>query len=243
MLRLIPILLTAVLILLAGSCRHTPDGPAPDNFSVRGIDVSHHNGEIDFDRVAADGCDFVIVKASDGTDVRSNKLNQFYARARRAGLKVGIYHYFQFRTPPDLQALNFVDAARHRPTDFPLIIDFETDDYNNSKALPTAVVVNRLDSCISLIRERGYSVMLYTNKDCYRRYIDGRFDSVPLWICSLSGGVPVDIPWTLWQYSHRGRVDGISGDVDLDVFVGDSADFAEFIGGESNKKPRLPLRQ
>ena len=75
--------------------------------------------------------------------------------------------------------------------------------------------------------------MLYTNKRGYQRFVAGRYDSIPLWLCSLEEGSPGDIRWTVWQHSHRGRVPGIEGPVDLDVFAGDSAAYAAF---------RLPRR-
>lgn len=228
------------LLLLAG-CRETDDGPAADAFAVRGIDVSRHNGAIDFQAVAADGYDFVFIKASDGTDHQPRELTRLYTGARKAGLKVGLYHYFQFTTPPDLQALNIANASSLRPSDFPLIIDFETDSHRNSRHIPTSDVVDRLQECVENLQSRGFDVMIYSNKDDYRRYIAGRFDSIPLWICALNEGSPSRIPWTFWQHSHRGRVAGIVGDVDLNVFAGDSAEFATFVGRQRNKTGRRAL--
>lgn len=218
--------------LLAG-CRPEATGPQADTFAVRGIDVSAHNGPIDFDAVAADGIDFVIIKASEGTDWQDRALTRNYARARGAGLKVGLYHFFRFDSPGYLQALNFADAAAARPPDMPLVIDLE--EFGNPRFTPTSRVLARLDTCLHHLRRRGYEVMLYTNKRGYARFVEGRYDSIPLWICSLGEGSPAGRRWTIWQHSHRGRVAGIDGNVDLNVFRGDSAEFVRFAGRRNNQ--------
>lgn len=214
-------------------CRREATGSRADAFAVRGIDVSAHNGDIDFDRVAADGVDFVMIKATEGTDWQDRALTRNYWRARQAGLRVGLYHFFRFDSPGDLQALNFADAAASRPADMPLVIDLE--EFGNPRFTPTRRVLSRLDTCLYHLRRRGYDVMLYTNKRGYSRFIENRYDSIPLWLCSLEGGSPDARQWVMWQHSHRGRVDGVKGDVDLNVFHGDSAAFAAFANGLSYK--------
>lgn len=237
LLRLFISSLIVAMPLLAG-CRHEATGPQADAYAVRGIDVSAHNGAIDFDAVAADGIHFVMIKASEGTDWQDRSLTRNYAGARRAGLKVGLYHFFRFDSPGDLQALNFADAASMRPSDMPLVIDLE--EFGNPRFTPTRQVQARLDSCIAGLRRRGYDVMLYTNKRGYSRFIEGRYDSIPLWLCALDEGSPAERNWTIWQHSHRGRVDGVSGNVDLNVFCGDSASFASF-ASKGNNHPLRPL--
>ena len=63
----------------------------------------------------------------------------------------------------------------------------------------------------------NYKVMFYTNKDGYNKFIKGNFDDYPLWLCAFSK--PENIEWTIWQYSHWGEVDGIKGEVDLNIFM------------------------
>ncbi len=231
MLRILIVLIVA-LPLLAG-CWSETIGPQADAYAIRGIDVSAHNGDIDFAAVAADGIGFVMIKATEGTDWQDRALTRNYFRAREAGLKVGLYHFFRFDSPGDLQALNFADAASLRPVDMPLVIDLE--EFGNPRFTPTRQVLARLDTCLSHLRRRGYDVMLYTNKRGYSRFVEGRYDTIPLWLCSLEDGSPDARTWTFWQHSHRGRVAGIRGNVDLNVFHGDSAAFASFLSSGNNK--------
>ncbi len=194
--------------------------PSSIEYPVRGIDVSAHNGEIDFERVAATGeVDFVMLKATEGTNFKDSRFVDNYRKAVRAGLKVGIYHFFRFDTDSELQAINLLHSLRNRRVDFPVVIDIE--EWGNPDGLATSKIVASLRSVIEIVEKAGYPVMLYTNKDGYQRFIKGNFDDYPLWICSFTDP-PVDGRWLMWQYSHRGRVDGIDGNVDLDVFAFDT---------------------
>ena len=73
------------------------------------------------------------------------------------------------------------------------------------------------------LEESGYKVMIYTNKNGYKKFIQQHLSHLPLWICSFQHPQRVrGYNWTILQYSHWGEVDGIKGEVDLDVFNGDS---------------------
>lgn len=100
-------LLCAGVCLVAASClvlyverRHFihPQVTIDRNiYPVMGVDISNHNGAIDFGRVSRDGISFVIIKASEGQQYRDPAFASYYREARRAGLKVGAYHFFRKR--------------------------------------------------------------------------------------------------------------------------------------------------
>lgn len=188
-----------------------------DRFPVCGIDISSHNGNIDFPKLAADSIDFVIIKATEGTSFKDSRFLHNYRQARRVGLKTGAYHFFRFDTDGMMQALNIINSIKYMPLDFPLMIDVE--DWNNAKHIPAKDVVSRLDAMIAYLNRNGYNVILYSNKDGFNRYIKSHFDNLPLWICSFTDP-PVAAQWVFWQYSHRGSIDGIKGNVDLNTFNG-----------------------
>lgn len=206
------------LSLLTGSRDSLRDPGLP----VMGIDVSSHNGDIDFDTIAGQGFIFTIIKATEGSTFKDPAFHINYKRAKRAGLKIGAYHFFRFETSGQMQAINLLNSVRGRHLDFPLIIDIE--EWGNPYSRPTDDIVDRLSEMISCINAAGYPVMLYTNKDGLARFISGRFDDIPLWICSFT--LPqADTPWTLWQFTHRGELDGIKGKVDIDAFAGSADQF------------------
>eukprot|EP01030_Chromulinospumella_sphaerica_P019884 gene19884-19787_t len=113
MVRLLLVLALVVLPLAAfagwrGFRRWEPD---PGRYPVRGIDVSHHQGTIDWTAVAADDVAFAYLKASEGGDHRDRTFAANWQAARAAGLKVGAYHFFTFCRPGADQARNFLAAV------------------------------------------------------------------------------------------------------------------------------------
>ncbi len=221
-------------LLLSAGCAGVPaesPGPYPDpaRYEVRGIDISAHNGEIDFGSVREAGYDFVIAKASEGATFRDRRFIDNLRLAREAGLRVGAYHFFRFDTSGYMQALNFAAAVEGRRLDIPLVIDLE--EWTNPTFQATPLVTTRLVEMIDCLEARGYRVMLYTNKNGYNRFLRTLPRSYPLWICSL-GDEPETEGWTLWQATHSGRVPGSDHPVDINVFSGNMRQWEAFLSGE-----------
>lgn len=190
-------------------------------YPISGIDVSSHNGEIDFRRVAADSITFVYIKASEGADFRDSRFSANCDSAGQAGLKVGAYHFFRKNGNGTLQARNFLNAVAGRMLDLPLAIDVE--DWGNEDAESEAVVRRNLQEMIQVLENQGSKIIIYTNKDGHRSYVSDDFSHIDLWLCTFKHPRKVnEYDWTILQYSHWGNVDGIRGDVDLNVFNGDS---------------------
>lgn len=191
--------------------------PSPVEYPVRGIDISAHNGSVDFSRVKASGIDYIYVKATEGTDFMDRNYDRNARGATSCNIPCGAYHFFRFDTDGEMQALNFLSALRRRGFTLPPAIDVE--EWGNPKG-ETDTVVARLRSMVDYMVKSGQPPLIYTNKDGYQRFIRGRFDECPLWICSFTDppleGVDASAI-TVWQYSHRGSVDGISGAVDLNA--------------------------
>lgn len=218
---LIAIVVTAIVAVcgfIHAYHRYVANTPAmdPDHtlYPVRGIDISAHNGEIDFEKVKHAGYDFVIIKATEGTDFKDTRFIDNLRLARRAGLKVGAYHFFRFDTDGELQAINLLHSLRNRRLDFPAVIDIERS--GNPEGHDAPQIIGRLSAMLRMLEDEGMEVLLYSNKEDYDRYLRANFSEYPLWICSFTEPDP-DIEWTLWQYSHRGEVDGIAGKVDLNT--------------------------
>ena len=190
-------------------------------YPISGIDISSHNGTIDFSRVAADSITFVYIKASEGADFRDRRFSANCDSAAKAGLKVGAYHFFRKYGNGTLQAANFLDAVAGKMLDLPLAIDVE--DWGNEDAESEAVVRTNLQEMVTALQKRGCRVMIYTNKDGHRSYIRDQFSHLDLWLCTFKHPRKVSgYDWTMLQYSHWGNVAGVDGEVDLNVFNGDS---------------------
>lgn len=225
--------LAILLLLTLAACNRDPSShghayPDRNRYEIVGIDISAHNGDIDFDAVAQDGISFVIIKASEGASFKDRKFIDNIRRAKAAGLKVGAYHFFRFDTSGYMQGLNFLNSIRGRDIDLPLAIDVE--EWANPVSQPTPIVLNRLVELIEHIESHGHRVMLYSNKNGHHRFIRARLEGYPLWICSLADE-PEGIGWTLWQGTHNGRIPGIDHPVDINAFSGTLADWETFASG------------
>lgn len=109
-----------------------------DVYPVKGIDISAHNGNIDFAAVAADTVEFVYIKASEGENFRDSLFNRNYTGACRQGLRVGAYHYFRFDREGWRQGRNFLETVRNLRFDLPLAIDVE--EWGNASSFDTQEV-------------------------------------------------------------------------------------------------------
>lgn len=197
-------------------------------YPIRGIDISAHNGDIDFKKVAESGIDFVFIKASEGVDFNDKNFKRNYEGAKAAGLKTGFYHFFRFDTDGVEQGVNFVRTVGSRRAELGLAIDVEKA--GNKDSIPTDSIIDRLYSMVDYLNLLGYRVTFYTNFDGYIDYLAENFPGAPLWICRFQEN-PLNAEWTFWQYSHSGEVDGIEGKVDLNAFCGNEKEWDAFLKG------------
>lgn len=205
-----------------------------ERYPIVGVDLSAHNGKVDFGRVAAGGVDFVMLKASEGVSFRDPQFEDNYIAACSAGMKVGAYHFFRFDCDGKLQARHFLATVGDRRLDLPLAIDVE-DNGNPGGFTPDEIAL-RLGNMIDCLDSAGRRVIIYSNKRGLSRYVRGRFDKHQMWVCSFTNPPLANDNWTLWQHSHRSRVDGIDGDVDLNTFNGDSTDWKHWLAGHGSLK-------
>ena len=203
--------------------------PDVERFPVRGIDVSHHQGVIDWQRVKASGQTFAFIKATEGADFRDTRFSQNWQLARQHGLVTGAYHFFTFCSPGLAQAENFLAVAPLEAPLLPLAVDVEFT--GNCVGWESVDEIRReLRAFVELVEQRvGHSPLLYTTEDVRRELVPVELHGHGYWVRSLWGQPSDDIAWQFWQYSDTGRVPGISGQVDLNVFVGQPAAWSELL--------------
>ncbi len=198
-------------------------------YPVAGIDVSKHNGEIDFEKVAADDYQFVFIKASEGKTYQDEAFARNYQGARDAGLKVGAYHFFRKNRTGEEQAANLLNVVKGKELDLPLVIDLE-DDWGNGATTSRETALKRVLEMIEILGDKGYDVMIYTNLDGYGKYYMGMLGDHDLWLCSFtSPDILTDKPHRFQQFSHEGVVAGVKGDVDLNVWRGSKREWQRYL--------------
>lgn len=198
-------------------------------YPIAGIDVSKHNGEIDFNQVSDDNYQFVFIKASEGKTYQDDAFERNYAGARDAGLKVGAYHFFRKNRSGKEQAENFLNVIKGKPMDLPLVIDLE-DDWGNGATIDRKSALERVLEMINILNDKGYPVMIYTNLDGYGKYYKDMLGDHDLWLCSFtSPDLLPELPHRIQQFSHEGKVAGVDGDVDLNVFRGTKKEWNRYL--------------
>jgi lysozyme len=207
--------------------------PSRGRYPVQGVDVSHHQGPVDWEAVRDAGIEFAFIKASEGADHRDRQFTRSWDRAGQAGLARGAYHFFTFCSPGGAQAENFVAAVGGSFGELPPAVDVE---FAGNCRQWESVERIRGELGVFLARveaEAGRPPIVYATAQAYNRILDGRFDAHPSWSRSLFGRprVPPSGRWLFWQFADNGRVPGVATRVDLDVFAGSRTDFEALLDG------------
>lgn len=208
--------------------------PDVSKFPVRGIDVSHYEGTIDWQQLKTAGLSFVYIKATDGVDMIDDQFALNWEGAAKAGFARGAYHFYDFCDAGGAQADNFVQTVPADPHSLPPTIDLEQSK-ECAKMPAKADFRKNLAAFVAKIEAAyGREPVLYINSSIYSAYFDGEGDSYKLWIADVKHAAPaLPAPWTLWQYGWHGHVPGIAGEVDLDAFNGTPQTLASLDGDPS----------
>jgi len=212
---------------------------------VNGIDVSHFQGSIDWEEVAAQGIGFAFVKATDGLGT-DPAFTANWSGANQAGILRGAYHFFRPKLSAIDQAKHFCEVVESLGVrDLPPVLDVESiplkpgpgDDWDS---LPTPearakVVTDWLTFVTGALQKKP---ILYTYRSFWQSKfgVTSAFASYPLWVAAYSNA-PV-IPagwqrWVFWQHTDKGQISGINGAVDLDQFNGTMDELEQFAQAQS----------
>ena len=199
--------------------------PDRNKYPVRGIDVSHHQGQIDWRRAAADDVAFAIIKATEGGDHVDRAFATNLREARAAGIAVGAYHFFTFCRPGADQARNFMSVVPRGEPLLPPVVDIEFG--GNCPQRPSPEQLNaELAAFLGPVETAfGKQAIFYLTDEAADAY-SASIITRQRWLRSLAIR-PGENDWIYWQYHNMGRVDGIKGDVDLNVLKGSRETLAE----------------
>lgn len=184
------------------------------NRSIGGIDVSHYQGSINWREVAKErNILYAYIKATEGTNLVDNTYHTNLRGARKAGLRVGAYHFFNPNANAREQFRNFSTVVKLKEQDLIPIIDIE---HRGKSPLPE--FRNRLKQFLQMV-ERHYGVrpILYTSRDFYNKYLSGPFTHYKYMIARYHPDIPQlcdNAAFVMWQYSATSRIRGIRGNVD-----------------------------
>lgn len=181
-----------------------------------GIDVSHHQGPIDWERVAEDGMSFAFIKATEGSDFVDPRFDENWIVASQAGLDRGAYHFFSLCTSGHDQARNFLRTVPDDSNALPPALDLELS--GNCDARPSrGEVLAELSTFLRLVEASASDrAILYVRDDFEELYRVRGYFGRPLWQPRFLVRPDID-GWLIWQVGSFARIDGISGRVDLNI--------------------------
>jgi lysozyme len=205
--------------------------------TVRGIDVSYYQGNIDWNQVKGAGVEFAFIRVSDGTGFPDPRFATYWAGSRSAGILHGAYQYFRPEQDVIAQAdLLLTNMGMLMHDDLPPVLDVEA-----TGGLGPAQVAAKVKLWVDYVTPKiGRAPIIYTGYYFWRDSVGGaNMTASPLWHAQYTTAACPNIadPWTswaFWQYTDTGTVAGISGGTDLDRFNGDRAALDAFIGASTS---------
>lgn len=198
--------------------------PIQANSTYAGIDVSKYQGYIDYAKVKASGIQVVYIKASEGTTIIDPYFKTNYDNAKSQGLKIGFYHFVRARNEEEAikEATFFHSVIAGTSPDCRLAMDFEVFDGLGSQKINqiSFAFLQKLEELTQkecVVYSDEYNARTIFSRELAKAY--------PLWIAEYGVSVPTSTgnweEWIGFQYSDKGRIDGINGNVDLDKFRDD----------------------
>lgn len=219
-------------LLFVAEYKSIPDPPDDDiSYPVRGVDISHYQGDVDWPTLADQNLAFAFIKATEGSSHVDSKFEYNWEEAHKTHLKVGAYHFMSFETSAKKQAANFIKNVPKTRGMLPPVVDVEL--YGDFiKTHPSEDTVKEiLMPLLEILEEHyGQKPIIYTSTAVYKQYIQDNYDN-DIWIADLS--FPETLPdgkqWKFLQYSFNGKLKGYTGylpHLDLNVYYGSKWDFA-----------------
>ncbi|MGG0939851.1 glycoside hydrolase family 25 protein [Brevibacillus centrosporus] len=191
---------------------------ARNSANIKIIDVSRHQGTIDWKKVATDGVKGVFIKATEGIGYTDPLFRANVQGALAAGLKVGFYHYCRPETGNSAakEAEWFLSVVAGLQATLPHVLDVEGAAANIGAAMLTVWCYNWLET---VEQRSGHRAMVYTGASFAKTYLGAKLAKWPLWVAHYGVNQPMANPtwqrWSVFQYTSSGEVAGIAGNVDM----------------------------
>lgn len=200
---------------------------------IKGIDVSAHQGKINWDTVANYGIDFAILRITEVGNVIDSQFENNFAGCNKHKIPVGVYKYSYALTVSEAQseARKVVSTLNGRKIQFPVFLDLE---YHNQRTLGAESIHKMADAFQKIVEAAGYKFGIYCNVDWYMNVICSHLKKYDFWVARYPANDNGTVVERLrpdfgvgWQYSSEAVIPGISGKVDRNVFYKDYTEAKE----------------
>lgn len=196
-----------------------------------GVDISEYQDKINWEDVKEiEGgypIEFAFIRASVGNDRADYKFKKYWKKAKEKGWVCGAYHYYRPNENSIEQADNFIKQVTLVEGDFPPVLDIEK--------LPRQQSIERLKVGLRRWLERveqhyGVKPIIYSSESYYEDFLKDDFENYPFWIANYTAFYKdIDDEWSLWQFSENGKVHGIKGPVDINIYNGTSVEMKDML--------------
>ena len=202
--------------------------------NLYGIDISYHNGEIDFSKIKSK-VDFVIMRAGYGNktiDSKEVKFDIYYEEAKKNNIPVGTYWYCYAYTPEEalVEAKTFLNKVKGKKFEFPVYYDVEESEILDTGSDNVNALINTF--CGEL-EKNNYYCGLYSSSNYLKNLISEEVkQKYAIWVAHWNVDKPsYQGPWGIWQYTSDGNMDGVESErLDLDVAVINYEPIIKFLG-------------
>ena len=203
----------------------------PEGYNVRGIDISHYQNNIKWEKLRNaslnnDPVRFIIIKATEGKDLYDDDFNDNFFQAQQNDFIRGAYHFFVPGVDAEAQAKFYLHQVHLVPGDLPPVLDIE-----KIGKLTKAQLQKDVKKWLDIVEKKyGVKPILYTSYKFKKDYLDSPvFNEYPYWIAHYYiNKLEYKGDWVMWQHTDCGKVDGIKGFVDCNIFNGTVKDLEAF---------------
>lgn len=192
-------------------------------YELKGIDVSHYQGTIDWEMISEQGVDFAFIKATEGSSHVDECFEDNWKAAQQTDLYIGAYHFFSFDSRGKTQAVSYIETVGNLSGKLAPVIDVEYYGDKESNPPDKEEVTAQLKEMLAVLEEHYQKKpIIYTTYTVYHDYIKDEFEEYPLWIRNVYFP-PFFKKWTFWQYTDTAVLEGYKGTekfIDMNVFKG-----------------------
>jgi lysozyme len=207
----------------------------PTDYAVHGTDTSRWQPSIQWPKVRQSGISFAFIKATEGGDHKDPAFAKNWKAAKTAGVPRGAYHFYYFCTAPEVQAAWYLRNVPRDKFSMPPVLDAEWN--HQSRTCPGKKSPERvrrdLHTWLKIVEKAtGKRPIIYTTPDFYDDNDMGRFEGYHFWLRSTAAHPTERYPhekWTFWQYTGTGKIPGIEGKADINVFRGSAKEWAKWL--------------
>lgn len=208
-----------------------------NKYEIRGVDVSHYQGDIDWGKMADENIDFAYIKATEGSSYVDEKFRTNWGNIAQTDLCYGAYHFFSFDSAGETQAQNYISTVGSLDGKLIPVVDVEYYGGKESRKneLDRKAITKQLGVLLRALEEEYHTKpIIYTTYSAYHDFIEGAFNEYDLWIRNVyyTPDIGMKGRWLYWQYTDRAKFDAYAGEesyIDMNVFAGSRTEFLNML--------------